>query len=92
MKKKVHYLLLTCEVLIAYTNSMENEQDHIKHYITAAEAARLKGVTLRAMLDAIKDGKVRGGQYGARFLVEMETLPNYQPRPNKRREHEAIEG
>jgi len=79
---------LTYEGYIAYTNGMEYDIN----YITAAEAARIKSITLRAMLDAIQDGRVRGGKFKGRILVEQETLADFQPRPNKRRDEEEVRG
>ena len=57
---------------------------------TAAEAARMKGVTAQAILNALKSGRLNGTQAGRnRFVFLDEAFETYRPQHTGGRAHRA---
>ena len=56
-------------------------------WITAEEAATIKGVSRHAIYDAVKTGKIIGRQFAGRWMILRSSLEGYTPhghRPRKR--------
>ena len=47
--------------------------------LTAEQAAEIKGVTRRAIYDAIHTGKIKADRFGRTWLIKREELDKYKP-------------
>jgi len=50
-------------------------------FITAAEAARAKGMSSKGVIKALTEGRLKGGRYKGRYIIDQDSLSRFQPRP-----------
>lgn len=62
-----------------------NSEIHPEHWVTPAEAARLRGVTRQAITKLIRAGRVGVLEIGGRRLIRRSDIVNFERRKPGRR-------